>query len=440
MGRLRRTVGIGGAIVIGLGSMVGTGVFVSLVYGMQLAGRGVILAVVVAAALAMANALSSAQLARVHPVSGGTYEYGYRELHPLAGFAAGWLFLVAKSASSATAALALATVLGTAQPTWVAVAIIAGMTAIVAAGIRRTNGVNIVLVTVTVGSLLFFVAAALRTVVAGGTIAAGVATAIDGVARGATRGVGEAAAALGWRAPGVAEPLVALASASAVIFVAFTGYGRIATLGEEIRDPGRNIPRAAIATVLIVAALYLAVALAGLAAPGATALVASFEAGRSPLVDGAEILAGSTGRIVLQVGAATAMAGVLLNLVLGLSRVVLAMARRGDMPGALAHVGDRGPTAAVLVVGGAIAALAAIGDVRVTWGLSAVTVLLYYGLTNAAALRLKRRLFPRWVSAAGLAGCVVLAPFVEARALAIAAALLAVGALWRAGLALIARR
>ena len=105
---LKRELGIFGATLMGLGSIVGTGVFVSIGIAAEIAGPGVIVAVAIAALVAVCNGLNSAQLAANHPVSGGTYEYGYKYLNPWLGFTAGWIFLLAKTASAATAALGFA--------------------------------------------------------------------------------------------------------------------------------------------------------------------------------------------------------------------------------------------------------------------------------------------------------------------------------------------
>jgi basic amino acid/polyamine antiporter, APA family len=170
---LRREVGTAGAVLLGLGSILGTGVFVSLAMAAGAAGPAVVLAVVLAGALAAANGLSSAQLAARHPVSGGTYEYGYRELTPALGFTAGWMFLCAKSASAATAALGFAgyllhaaEVAGCGRPAaragWrvpAAVATALVVTALVAGGIRRSNRANAVIVTLTLAALVYFVVA-----------------------------------------------------------------------------------------------------------------------------------------------------------------------------------------------------------------------------------------------------------------------------------------
>jgi APA family basic amino acid/polyamine antiporter len=202
------------------------------------------------------------------------------------------------------------------------------------------------------------------------------------------------------------------------VFVAFTGYGRVATLGEEVRDPTRTIPRAVVLALLVSALLYAAVTAAALATGGAVELGASARAGGAPLEAAARASSVPAVRWLVGVAAITAMLGVILNLLLGLSRVVLAMARRRDLPGALASVDAQrsSPRAAVIAVGVEIAALARIGDVRLTWSLSAFTVLLYYAVTNLAALRLApaQRGYPRAVAGVGLVTCVTLAGWLAA--------------------------
>ena len=160
---LRRELGVSGAVFMGLGSIVGTGVFVSIGIAAGITGPSVVLAVCVAAFVAAANGLSSAQLAAAHPVSGGTYEYGYAYLNPSLGFSAGWMFLLAKSASAATAALGFSGYLldlTGVDADWLvpgALAAVAALTALVLAGIRRSNAVNISIVSVTLLALGAFV-------------------------------------------------------------------------------------------------------------------------------------------------------------------------------------------------------------------------------------------------------------------------------------------
>ena len=418
--QLTREVGVGGALMLGLGSMVGTGVFVSLGVAAGVAGPAVVLAVAIAAAVAACNALSSAQLAAAHPVSGGTYEYGYRFLTPILGFTAGWMFLVAKSASAATAALGLAGYLLTAlAPEAIDIArliapmIVLAVTATVAAGIRRSTQVNTAIVSITLATLAFFVATSIANA--------------------------DTARFVPFFAPEAGRtPAGGLLSAAALAFVAYTGYGRIATLGEEITEPQRNIPRAIAVTVVVTFLLYLAVAASGVSILGADGMAAAVSRTGAPLEVAAAQTTGTLGRVVLTVGAATALLGVLLNLVLGLSRVLLAMGRRGDMPPAVARVGGGTPRVAVVVMGLVVAAISLVGDIRLTWSFSAVTVLTYYALTNLAALRLtdEQRRYPRWVSVAGLVGCLGLASFVEWQVVLTAGGVLATGILWH----LLARR
>jgi APA family basic amino acid/polyamine antiporter len=406
---LRREIGVLGAVFMGLGSIVGTGVFVSIGIGAGVTGPSVVLAVVLAAFVATANGLSSAQLAAAHPVSGGTYEYGYRYLNPAYGFTAGWMFLLAKSASAATAALGfsgyLLDLFGV-DTDWlvpVALGAVVVLTIIVLSGLRQSNVVNITIVSITLLALMAFVVFGLLEVQR---------TSFDGSLEGDA----------GF--PGFLE-------ATALMFVAYTGYGRIATLGEEVREPKRTIPKAIIVTLMTTMILYAAVAFVAVGVDGAETLASLTEELAAPLEELAKMFAGDELAAVVAVGAITAMLGVLLNLILGLSRVLLAMGRRGDMPSLTARINTAGttPVVAVPVVGAVIAGLVLIGDVRTTWTFSALTVLIYYSITNLAALRLGSadRRFPKWVSGAGLAACLFLAVWVEPIVWAAGVGLLAVG-------------
>lgn len=411
-GRLSRVVGVPGAVLLGLGSILGTGIFVSVGIAAGVAGPAVVVAVALAAVVATFNGLSSAQLAASHPVSGGTYEYGYRYLSPALGFVAGWTFLAAKSASAATAALGFAGYLlnafghsGQVARTVLAVGTVAALTAVVAGGMRRSSHANAVIVSLTVLALMVFVLA-------------GLPAALDG-----------AGSRLGDLLEADLGDLHGLLHATALMFVAYTGYGRVATLGEEVREPRRSIPRAIVLTLLATMLLYVVVTLVAVAGAGATAFHEATRTAAAPLEVLARTFGSPTAAWVVAAGAVTAMLGVLLNLLLGLSRVVLAMSRRGDLPRALARVESRraSPVRAVIAVGSLTAALALGGSVETTWSFSAFTVLVYYALTNLAALRLPaaERRYPRWVAAAGLTCCLGLTFWVEP-------------AIWGAGLALIA--
>ena len=344
--------------------------------------------------------MSSAQLAANHPVSGGTYEYGHRWLTPSLGFVAGWMFLCAKSASAATAALGFALYLAPDHSLPIALATVGAVTALTLTGMQRSNMVNTLIVAAVLLSLIAFIAFG-----------------APAISNHSDR----------WQTEWDTENLSSLLPASALMFVAFTGYGRVATLGEEVAEPRRTIPRAIIATLVITTLLYIGVAWIALANAGH-----DFDS----LTVIAEKFSGPTLGKVLTVGAAIAMISVLLNLVLGLSRVVLAMGRRKDLPEATANIRESTgvPVIATIVVGIFIAGLACLGDFKLTWSFSAFTVLVYYATTNLCAIRLKpeERLYPVWISYAGLIACLLLACFVEWRVMLAGLGLIGAGLAWKA--------
>ncbi len=391
---LRREMGLGGAIVTGLGSILGTGAFVAIGVASGLWGDAVLMAIPIAGAVAVFNGLSSAFLAGRFPVAGGTYEYGYRTLGASWGFTAGWLFLLAKTASAAAAALGMAAFLDLPwDPRISAGVAVVVVTALVLAGLKRTIIVNAVLVTVTVGSLLVFAFVAL------------------------TQG----------RPP---QPIdgdsirLGLVPAIPFLFVAYTGYGRIATLGEEVRRPEVTIPRAVMWTLTLAICLYGLVAIGGRALGGQH--WGSGIEGGATLVD----LVTEPFSVVVLVGGVAAMLGALLNLVLGLSRVWLAMGRRNDMPRRLSKLDHRAtPAAAISISAVPILIIVGIGDLAIAWSFSAFTILLYYGITNLSALALDRR---RWTAWLGLISCAVLSFYVPVSVWVVGAALVAIGLVWQA--------
>ena len=403
--QLQRTTGLAGAVILGLGSIIGTGAFVTIALSAELAGSYLLWAIALAALVAACNGLSSAQLAAIHPVSGGTYEYGYQFLNHDLGFIAGWLFVIAKSASAAAAAIAIGSALqlwfGGAE--WLASFYAAGVMTLLAllvvGGVRRSNRVNALLVTLSVLALSVFIGYAVH----------------------------QQVSVLSSSVP-QANSMIDVFAAAALMFVAYTGYGRVATLGEEVRQPRRTIPQAIIATVLVVTMLYLAVGWALLKLPPAVAnqqgLAAFMQVG--------------VWQQVVIAGAVIAMAGVILNLILGVSRVILAMARRHDLPFALAQLNTERSSAPRAVWATALVMLLLVigGDLRLAWSLSAFTVLVYYGITNLAALRVPQtqRFVPRWVSVIGLVSCLALVLFIEPLILYLGSALVLVGWLlhrWR---------
>lgn len=404
--RLLRSTSLAGAIVLGLGSIIGTGAFVSLGFGYALAGDMLLTAILLAAFVALCNGLSSAQLAAVHPVSGGTYEYGYQFLNHDLGFIAGWFFICAKSASAAAAALASAWLLNHylnwPEPAVVglAVALLLAITALVLGGLKRSNQVNAVLVTLAILSLILFVVWSLQQ----------------------PQTVLSSLAHQNSNANATGRDVLA---AAALLFVAYTGYGRIATMGEEVRDPRHTIPRAIAATMLVVTALYCAVGIA-IVHLAPTAVGDDFILTQL-------IPAGWVHNLVF-IGAILAMLGVALNLVLGVSRVVLAMARRRDLPlgWAKLNLGNTSAPAATLVTAAIMIVIALFGGIKLAWTFSAFTVLIYYSITNLAALQVttEQRFIAKFWSVLGLVGCLSLAFMIDFQVISVGVLLLIIGFIW----------
>ena len=381
MTSLERQLGTSDAVVVGLGAMLGAGVFVVLAPAATIAGSLLLVGLAVAAVVATCNALSSAQLAAVHPASGGTYVYGRRQLGPYWGHLAGFGFVVGKTASCAAMALTVGAYAAPSLARPLAVAAVLALTAVNLRGVTKTVRLTRVLVAIVLVVLALVVVAALT----GGTA--------DGAGLAAAEGVGA----------------YDVLQSAGLLFFAFAGYARITTLGEEVRDPARTIPRAVPIALGIVLATYALVAVTALAAVGPVALAGS----AAPLATVVDAGALSALTPVVRVGGAVAALGVLLSLLVGVSRTALAMAREGELPRSLAAVDPvhRVPRTAELAVAAAVVVLVLVVDLRGAIGFSSFAVLVYYAVTNASALTLRpdQRRYPQAVPVVGLLGCVLLA-------------------------------
>ncbi|MDQ3538700.1 MAG: APC family permease [Actinomycetota bacterium] len=379
--RLTRQLTTRDAVVIGLGSMVGAGVFAAVGPAAEAAGAGLLIGLVVAAVVAYCNATSSAQLAAVYPESGGTYVYGRRQLGPFWGYLAGAGFVVGKTASCAAMALTFGAYASPALARPLAVGAVVACAAVNATGVRKTAALTRAVVAIVFAALTAVVVAALLS----GHSDVGN---LDDLGVGGARGILQAAG---------------------LLFFAFAGYARIATLGEEVVEPQRTIPRAIPLALGITLGVYAVVAVAALLAAGPQRLASS----PAPLATAVD-----PGRLAVllpavRIGATVASLGVLLSLTVGVSRTLFAMARNGELPAFLAAVHPRRnvPHRAEVTVGVLVVALVLAVDLRGAIGFSSFTVLVYYAITNASAWTLPddRRRWPRWLAALGLVGCAVLA-------------------------------
>ncbi|HWH32458.1 MAG TPA: amino acid permease [Egibacteraceae bacterium] len=381
MTELARRLGLRDAVVIGLGAMLGAGVFAAPGPAAAAAGSWLLAGLALAAAVAYANATSSAQLAARYPESGGTYVYARERLGPYWGFLAGWGFVVGKSASLAAMALTFGAYVHPPLARPLGVAAVVVLAAVNARGVDKTVRLTRVIVAAVLAVLGLAVAAALG---------------------GGTASPANLSAGLPAGAPGVLQ-------AGGLLFFAFAGYARLATLGEEVREPQVTIPRAIPIALGIVVAVYAVVLGAALLAIGPERLAAS----PAPLAAAVEAGRWAAAAPVVRAGAAVAAAGVLLSLLAGVSRTSLAMARRRELPGVLdaVHPRHRTPHRAEFAAATVVCAVVAVADLRGAIGFSSFAVLAYYALANASAWTLPaaQRRWPRGLAAFGVAGCAVLA-------------------------------
>lgn len=379
--------------------MIGAGVFAAFAPAAGAAGSGLLIGLAVAAAVAFANATSSARLAALYPDSGGTYVDATRRLGPAYGYAAGWSFVVGKTASCAAMALTVGAYVAPRADRAIAAAAVVLLAAVNYRGVRKSVGLTKAIVAVTLLALAAVVIALLQS----GQVGAGNLTPFPGAS------------------------IHGVLQAAALLFFAFAGYARIATLGEEVRDPAHTIPRAIATALGIVLAGYAVLAITLLSAVGPAVIASS----PSPLRTAVETVSADALTPVVAIGAAVAALGSLLALLLGVSRTTFAMARDGYLPRQLSvvHPRFRVPANADVAISAIVIVLVLSVDLRGAIGFSSFGVLLYYALANASALTLSRAEHrpPRWLSALGVVGCVVLAASLPRSSVIAGAAVAAVG-------------
>src|SRR5690625_3163930 len=379
---LLRALTLKDAVAVGLGAVIGAGIFVVTGVAAGVSGPAFIVGLTVAGMIASFNALSSAQLASVYPHSGGTYEYGYRLLNPVFGFSAGWMFLISKLSAAGVVAIGFGSyfyqLIPLASPLTISIVAVVFLTVANYFGIKKVGVLNLIIVSVTLLSLLYLVLGGIPAVRA------------DHFKPFAPFGIS-----------GIAE-------AAALLFFAFTGYARIATLAEEVVEPKRTIPRAIIITTITAIILYLAISIIAIGVIGAEQMALSI----SPLQVVANALSTPGVSIAITIGASTAMLGVLLSQILGISRMMLAMGRRNDLPPFFKTIHKRYqiPHIGIFITGGIILLLSIIGSYEFIVRAATFTILLYYSITNIAAIKQPRSegMYGRLVSVLGLIVCLVM--------------------------------
>ncbi len=389
--------------MIGLGSMLGAGIFVAAGPAASAAGSGLLIGVLIAGCIAYLNAMTMAQLAAIFPESGGTYVYGRKRLNDFWGFLAGWGFVIGKLASCTAMALTFAFYAAPELVRPIAIGTVLFLTFVNCLGVTKT--------------------ALVTTILVGLTLLALAVVAFAGLAGGAA----DLSRLSGWTDRG---GIPGILQAAGIMFFAFAGYARIATLGEEVAEPNTTIPKAVIFSLAITLIVYLVILTTAVLTVDVGALATS----RAPLT-----LAVESGRFsflspVVRIGACLASEGVLLSLLAGVSRTVFAMAANFDLPHSLSAIHSRHkvPHRAVLLIGSIVATVAAIADIRFVIGFSSFAILVYYAIANAAAwtLQKEQRLWPRWTAVLGFVSCLLVALSLPSSSVISGAILFFIGSAW----------
>ena len=383
LNKLKRSLDLKDAVAVGLGAIIGAGIFVVTGVAAGVSGPSFIIGLLIAGTIATFNGLSSSQLAAVYPQSGGTYEYGYRLLTPSLGFSAGWMFVLSKLSAGGIVAIGFGSyfhqLIPYFSPIEYSIAAIVLLTFANLWGIQKVGTINIAIVLITLLSLLYFVVGGIPSVDKTNFIPF---------------------APFGWK--GIAE-------SAAILFIAFTGYARIATLAEEVRNPRKTIPKAVIITIAVAILLYVGVSIVATGVLGAPSLAST----SSPLQLAADRIQAPGMSVVITLGASTAMLGVLLSQIVGISRMLLAMGRRNDLPHFFESIHKKTavPHIAILFTSAIILLITLFGSFPFVVRTATFTILLYYTIANAAAIRQPRieQIYGSIIPWLGLIGCIVMA-------------------------------
>lgn len=379
---LLRTLTLKDAVGVGLGAIIGAGIFVVTGVAAGISGPAFIIGLLIAGIIATFNALSSAQLAAIYPQSGGTYEYGYILINPIFGFSAGWMFLISKLAAAGVVAIGFGSyffqIMPVSSPITFSILAVVFLTIANYFGIKKAGILNLIIVTITLLSLVYLV--------------------FGGISEVKSENF----------TPFAPFGISGIAEAAALLFFAFTGYARIATLAEEVVEPKKTIPKAIIITIITAIILYTAISIIAIGVIGTEKMANS----TSPLQLVADALTTPGISIIITIGASTAMLGVLLSQILGISRMMLAMGRRNDLPPIFQkiHSHYRVPHIGILLTGIIILLLTLFGTFEYIVRAATFTILLYYSITNIAAIKQPKteRMYGRFIPIFGLIGCLIM--------------------------------
>ncbi len=401
---LQRAVGLFGATALGIGAIIGSGIFIVTGIVAGIAGPAMFFSIIIAGAIAAFSAMSVAELSAFLPEEGGTYAYAYQLISPFAGFMAGWIWIFSNIFVGAAVSLGFAQygiVIFPEVPLKVlALLVCVVFLAINYIGIRESMLLNNVLVIIKVLILIFFIVFCL----------------------------------LFFRTenflPLAPQGSTGIPGGAALIFFAYTGFARVTLMAEEVKEPEHTIPRSIFLALGISTVLYLLVSIVAVGIAGAPTLAHS----ASPLADAI----GNTGYpasiLVVSAGAMIATASVLLTTILGISRIVFSMARSRDLPAVFGriHPRFRTPHFAIAGTGAAMIGALLLADLALVVAVSTFAMLFFYLIANIAAFRLPEdhRLYPRWVPMVGALSCAGLIVFLSRDAWIIGCTGLLIGIVW----------
>jgi len=360
--------------------------------------------VLIAGIITLFSALSVAELSVFLPEEGGTYAYAQKLISPFAGFITGWIWVFSNIFVGAAVSLGFAHYFVTLFP----VIPVKGIAAIICLififinyiGLKESTILNNLLVTLKVLILLFFIAFGL------GFFSSSHIT------------------------PFAPAGIMGILSGSALIFFAYTGFARVTIMAEEVIDPEKTIPRSIFLALVISTALYILVSVIAVGLVGASGLSQS----GSPLAAAIGITGSTTAVVLISLGAMIATASVLLTTLMGISRIMFAMARTGDLPAFLKRIHPQfsTPHYAICISGACIIAAILLADLTLVVAVSTFAMLIFYLIANIAAFRipLKYRQYPALVPVIGTISCIVLIGFLTISSWIIGIVGLVIGIVW----------
>ncbi len=401
---LKREIGLFGATALGIGAIIGSGIFVVTGIVAGIAGPAIIISVLIAGIIALFSALSVAELSAYLPEEGGTYAYAQKLISPFAGFIAGWIWIFSNIFVGAAVSLGFAHYFVTLFPAipvkGIAVIICLIFIIINYVGLKESTILNNTLVTLKVLILLFFVIYGL------GYFSGGHVT------------------------PFAPAGMSGILSGAALIFFAYTGFARVTIMAEEVKDPEKTIPRSIYLALAISTVLYILVSVIAVGLVGAPGLSQS----GSPLAAAIGVTGTPSAVLLISSGAMIATASVLLITIMGISRIMFAMARKGDLPAFLSRVNPRfsTPHYAIWISGAFMIAAILLADLTLVIAVSTFAMLVFYLIANIAAFRLplKYRKYSPFVPVTGAVSCIGLIAFLTINSWIIGIIGLIIGIIW----------